>query len=152
MDDEPPVPPQWAAIPDYAVTVQSYMQTAPSYIYPWGYGLPGTQGPPRLFAAAEGDVGTSNQLQPPSKPQPPAGPPPVPPVIPQRWALPRYPSPPKLPDPPAPWVLADNNQGPWAGLKPNIVKEPENFNSDSNDIAWFFSQCDMYFSVFNQYF
>ncbi len=33
-----------------------------------------------------------------------------------------------------------------------MVKEPENFSGDSNDIAWFFSQCDMYFSVFNQYF
>ncbi len=37
-------------------------------------------------------------------------------------------------------------------LKPNLVKEPDNFNGDSNDISRFFSQCDMYFSVFNQYF
>lgn len=49
-------------------------------------------------------------------------------------------------------MLAANNQGPWVALKPNMVKEPKNFSGDSNDIAQFFSQCDMYFSVFNQYF
>ncbi len=88
MEDELPVLPQWAAIPDYVITVQSYAQKALSYVYPRGYGLPGTQGPPRLFAAAEGDVRTSNQPPPPSKPQPPAGPPLILPVIPQRWAPP----------------------------------------------------------------
>ncbi|PBK86726.1 hypothetical protein ARMGADRAFT_1086231 [Armillaria gallica] len=82
---------------------------------------------------------------------PPAGLPPPPPPGPLQgprwWALP-----PPPPDPPAPWNLVPDNQGPWAALKPNMVKEPENFNGDSNDIARFFSQCDMYFSVFNQYF
>ncbi len=33
-----------------------------------------------------------------------------------------------------------------------MVKEPKNFSGDSNDITRFFSQCNMYFSVFNQYF
>ncbi len=33
-----------------------------------------------------------------------------------------------------------------------MVKVPDNFNGDSNDIARFFSQCNMYFSVFNQHF
>ncbi len=149
MEDEPPIPLQRAAVPDYA-------GVALSYAYPRGYGLPGTQGLSRLFAVAiTGDeAGPLDQPQPPSKLPPPGGPPqpPVIPVVPLRWAPPRYLSPPKLPDPPTPWVLAADDQGPWAALKPNMVKEPENFNGDSNDIARFFSQCDMYFSVFNQYF
>ncbi len=44
------------------------------------------------------------------------------------------------------------NLGPWATLKPEMVKVPDNFNGDSNDIARFFSQCDMYFLIFNQHF
>ncbi len=144
MTDEPPVPPPQAEMPVY---------TAPSYAYPRRYGPPGTQGPSRLFAAAtNNELGTSNQ--PPGKPQPPSRPPPPsnPPVIPGRWAPPCYPSLLKPPDPPAPWVLDANNPGPWGALKPNMVQEPEDFSGDSNDIARFFSQCDMYFSVFNQYF
>ncbi|PBK90593.1 hypothetical protein ARMGADRAFT_1082851 [Armillaria gallica] len=102
--------------------------------------------------------------QPPPRPpqplqQPPAGPPPPPPPGPpgplqgpRWWGPPCYPPPPGPPDPPAPWNLDPNNQGLWANLKPNMVKELDNFNGDSNDIARFFSQCDMYFSVFNQYF
>ncbi len=33
-----------------------------------------------------------------------------------------------------------------------MVRVPDNFNGNSNDIACFFSQCDMYFLVFNQHF
>ncbi len=127
-----------------------------------GYGPPGSQGPSRLFAATiSGDgAGPSNApqvpAQPPSKPQPPSGPPPSGPLPlppgPPRWALPRYPPPPGPPDPPAPWVLDAANLGPWASLKPEMVKVPDNFNGDSNDITRFFSQCDMYFSIFNQHF
>ncbi len=65
---------------------------------------------------------------------------------------PRYPAPPGPPDPPAPWVLDAANLGPWASLKPEMVKVPDDFHGDSNDIARFFSQCDMYFSIFNQHF
>ncbi len=86
-----------------------------------------------------------------SPPPPPTGPP-VPPIAPMRWAPPCHPSPLKPPDPPDPWILTRDEPGPWGALKPNMVKEPDNFNGNSNDIAQFFSQCDMYFSVFNQYF
>ncbi|PBK81146.1 hypothetical protein ARMGADRAFT_1091577 [Armillaria gallica] len=147
MADSPSVPPQRAQMPT------TYAYTVPSYFYPQGYGPPGTQGLARLFAAASvDDSGTLNQ--PPTKPQPPSGPPgpATPPVNPMRWALPRYLPPPEPPDPPAPWVLNPNNLGPWAALKPNMVKEPDSFSGNSNDIARFFSQCDMYFSVYNQYF
>ncbi len=96
MEDEPLVLLQQAAVPDYTSAVLSYAYTAPSHAYPRGYGLPGTQGPSRLFAAAiTGDkAGPSNQPQPPDKLQPPSGPPPPPivPAIPPRWAPPRYPS------------------------------------------------------------
>ncbi len=44
------------------------------------------------------------------------------------------------------------DQGPLVTLKLNMVREPDNFSSDSNNIARFFSQCDMYFSIFNEYF
>ncbi|PBK90271.1 hypothetical protein ARMGADRAFT_1083133 [Armillaria gallica] len=149
---------------DYA---QSY--PVPSYIYPRGYGPPDARGYARPFAGAGTDQppppppGPQQPAQPPPgppqpPPPPPAGPPPGPPGPPgplqgpRRWGPPRYPPPPGPPDPPAPWNLDPNNQGPWANLKPNMVKEPDNFNGDSNDIARFFSQCDMYFSVFNQYF
>ncbi|PBK79087.1 hypothetical protein ARMGADRAFT_1093471 [Armillaria gallica] len=160
------------AAPTYPVYAQSY--PIPSYIYPRGYGPPNARGYARPFAGAGTDQPAPPvPLQPPAQPpgppdppqqpnQPPAGPlPPLPPPPPgppgplqgpRCWAPPRYPPPPPLPDPPAPWNLDQNNQGPWANLKPNMVKEPENFNGDSNDIARFFSQCDMYFSVFNQYF
>ncbi len=154
MEDKPPVPPQRAAVPDYPRWEPGYTPNQPSYAYPHGYGPPGTQGPSRLFAAAltKGEAGPSNLPQvpvpPPSKPQPP----PPPPDIPQRWAPPRYPPPPGPPDPPAPWVLDAANLGPWASLKPEMVKVPDNFNGNSNDIARFFSQCDMYFSIFNQHF
>ncbi len=33
-----------------------------------------------------------------------------------------------------------------------MVKVPDDFLGDSNDIARFFSQCDMYFLIFNQHF
>ncbi len=158
MDNKPPVPPQRAVVPEYPRWEPGYAPVQPSYTYPHGYGPPGTQGRSRLFAAAiTGDKAESSgapqiPVQPPGRPQPPSGLPPSPPVIPQRWAPLRYPLPPGLPDPPAPWVLATDNLGPWALLKPEIVKVPDNFNGDSNDIAQFFSQCDMYFSVFNQHF
>ncbi len=154
MDDKHPVPLPRATMPTSAHITLGYTYATPSYVYPQGYGPPCTQGPPRLFAAASTEAGPSNQPQPLGKPQPPSGPPPPPvvPAIPQRWAPPRFPSPPKPLDPPAPWTLDKNLQGPWVALKPNMVREPNNFNGDSNDIARFFSQCDMYFSVFNQYF
>ncbi len=38
MNDEPPVPPQRAAVPDYASAVLNYMYAMPSHTYPWGYG------------------------------------------------------------------------------------------------------------------
>ncbi|PBK83245.1 hypothetical protein ARMGADRAFT_1089599 [Armillaria gallica] len=142
MRDSPLVLPQRAMMPTYTYVV-------PSYAYPWRYGPPGSQGPSRLFAMAGiDDEGTLNQ------PQLPSGPPrpPAPPVGPMRWAPPRYPPPPGPPDPPAPWILAADNQGPWAALKPNMVKKPDGFSGDLNVITRFFSQCDMYFSVFNQYF
>ncbi|PBK91055.1 hypothetical protein ARMGADRAFT_1082284 [Armillaria gallica] len=150
------------APPVHPVYAQSY--PIPSYIYPCGYGPPDARGYARPFAGAGTDQPVPPQLpQPPVPPQqpnqPPAGPPPPPPPGPpgplpgpRRWAPPRYPPPPPPPDPPAPWNLDPNNQGLWANLKPNMVKEPDNFNGDSNDIARFFSQCDMYFSIFNQYF
>lgn len=153
MNDSPPVPPQRSEMR------MTYAYAAPSYFYPRGYGPPSSQGPARLFAAAGVDEpGTSNQPpvppQQPAKPQPPSGPPGpgAPPIDQMRWAPPRYPPPPGPPDPPAPWMLDPNNLGPWAALKPNMVREPESFSGDSNDIARFFSQCDMYFSVYNQYF
>ncbi len=157
MDDEPPVPPPRADIAEYPRWGLDTAFERPSYAYPHGYGPPGLQGPSRLFAAAiMGDEAGPSDIpqapdQPP-KPSFPSGPPPVVPAHPQRWVPPRYPSPPKPPDPPAPWVLDANDQGPWSALKPTMVKEPDNFNGDSNDIARFFSQCDMYFLVFNQYF
>ncbi len=50
MEDEPPVPPQWAAVPAYASMVPSYAHAVPSYVhaalsytYPQGYGPPSTQ-------------------------------------------------------------------------------------------------------------
>ncbi len=89
--------------------------------------------------------------QPPSKPQPPSRTATAT-TRPPRWAPPRYPPPPGPPDPPAPWVLDVANLGPWVLLKPEMVKVPDNFNGDSNDIAQFFSKCDMYFSIFNQHF
>ncbi len=143
MDDELLVPPQQATVPDYPRWKLGYTPAKPSYVYPRGYGPPGTQGWPRLFAAAVADdgVGPSDALQQPDKPQLPkglpTGPPPVPPVISQKWAPPQYPPPPPPPDPLAPWVLDEHNQGPWAALKPSMVKEPENFNGNSNDIARF---------------
>ncbi len=159
MDDEPPVPPQRAVVPDYPRWEPGYAPIQLSYAYPCGYGPPGSQGPSRLFAAViSGDgAGPLNvpqvPTQPPSKLQPPSGPPPSrpPPPLPgpPRWAPPRYPPP---PDPLVPWVLDAANLGPWASLKPEMVKVPNNFNGDSNDIARFFSQCDMYFSIFNQHF
>ncbi len=157
MDNEPPVVPPWASVPDYPMWGFGSAPIQPSYAYPRGYGPPGTQGPSRIFAAAIADEGGPSDApqiptRPSDKPQPPSGPPPVIPAHPQRWVPPRYPSPPKPPDPPAPWVLDANDQGPWSALKPTMVKEPDNFNGDSNDIARFFSQYDMYFSVFNQYF
>ncbi len=130
MDDEPPVPPQWAAVPDYPRWEPGYAPVQLSYMYPCRYGPPGSQGPSRLFAAAiSGDgTGPSNVPQvpdqPPSKPQPPSGPPP-----------PQYLPLPGPPDPPAPWVLDAANLGPWASLKPEMVKVPDNFNGNSNDIA-----------------
>ncbi|PBK91898.1 hypothetical protein ARMGADRAFT_1081309 [Armillaria gallica] len=86
MQDSPPVPPCQALIPTYAYVV-------PSYIYPRGYGLPGSQGPSRLFAMAHiDDAGLSTQpLQPPeNKLQPPFRPPGLiaPLIIPKRWAPP----------------------------------------------------------------
>ncbi len=156
MTDKPPILPQWATIPDYTSAVLSYAYAMPSHAYPRGYRPPGTQGPSRLFAAAitGNEAGPSDQPQLLNKPQPPSRlpQPPAVPVAPPRWAPPCYPLPPKPPDPPIPWVLATDNEGPWAALKPNMVKEPKNFNGDSNNIARFFSQCDMYFLVFNQYF
>ncbi len=147
MADEPPVPPRRAEVPVY--TVPNYTYTTLTYAYSQGYGPPGMQGQPRLFAVAtDQEPGTSNE---PPKPQPPSGPPPLP-TVPMRWAPPRYPSHPKLPSPPDPWVLTRDEPGPWGALKPNMVREPDNFNGDSSDITRFFSQCDMYFSVFNQYF
>ncbi|PBK99963.1 hypothetical protein ARMGADRAFT_1074790 [Armillaria gallica] len=107
--------------------------------------LPYTAFFPWLFAVASiNDMGTSDQPQPPSKPQLPSRPPgpPGPPTASRRWALPRYLPLLGPPDPPAPWVLAADNQGPWAALKPNMVKEPENFNGDFNNIAQFFSYKD----------
>ncbi len=92
MEDEPPIPPQRAAIFDYASTVPSHVHVALSYMYPRGYGPSGTQGPSRLFAVAiTGDeAGPSYQPQPPSKPPPPGRPtqPPVIPIVPSRsaWA------------------------------------------------------------------
>ncbi len=140
MADEPLVLPQQAEVPVYAV---------PSYTYPHGYGPPGMQGPSQLFTAAtDNEPGTLDQ---PPKPPHPTGPT-APPVVPMRWAPPHHPSLPKPPDPPDPWILIRDEPGPWGMLKPNLVKEPDNFNGDSNDISRFFSQCDMYFSVFNQYF
>ncbi len=98
MDDEPPVPPPWAAIPNYPRWEPGYAPIQPSYAYPRGYGPPGTQGRSRLFTATiTGDEAESSgapqvPIQPP-KPQPPPSGLPLPPsVIPQRWALPRYPS------------------------------------------------------------
>ncbi len=82
--------------------------------------------------------------QPPT--QPPAG------TAAQFWVAPQFPLPPKPPDPPNPWVLTTADPGPWGNLKPNIAKEPTPFKGESGDIACFFSQCDMYFSIFNQYF
>ncbi len=160
MDDEPPIPPPRATVPDYSRWEPGYTPAQPSYAYPRGYGPPGSQGPSRLFAAAAGGdgAGPSNvpqvPVQLPDKPQPPSGPPPSgpPPLGPPRWAPPRYPPPPGPPDPPAPWVLDAANLGPWASLKPEMVKVPDDFHGDSNDIARFFSQCDMYFSIFNQHF
>ncbi len=145
LQDEPPVPPRWAEIPVYA-------RMELSYAYLQGYGLPGMQEPSWLFTAATGnEPGTSDQAQ--NKPQPPGLPQlPAPPIIPRRWVAPHHPSPPKPPDPPDPWLLTRDEPGPWGALKLNMVKEPRDFSSDSNDIAWFFSQCNMYFSVFNQYF
>ncbi len=162
MDDEPPVLPQRAVIPIYPRWEPGIHPPSRVTHIPRGYGPPGSQGPSRLFAAAigSGGVGPSDvpqvPVQPPGKPQPPSGPPPsgppLPPAGPPRWAPPRYPPPPGPPDPPAPWVLDAANLGPWASLKPEMVKVPDDFNGDSNDIARFFSQCDMYFSIFNQHF
>ncbi len=145
MDDEPPMPPQQAAVLDYPRWEPGYAPAQPSYAYPHGYGPPGSQGPSRLFAAAISSdrAGPSNvpqvPTQPPGKPQPPSGPPPsgppLPPLGPPRWAPPRYPPPPGPPDPLAPWVLDAANLGPWASLKPEMVKVPNDFSSDSNDIA-----------------
>ncbi len=145
MDDEPPVPPQRAAIPEYPRWEPGYAPAQSSYAYPRGYGPPGSQGPSRLFAAAAGSDGAGSSgvppgpVQPPDKPQPPSrlppsGPPP-PPAGPRRWAPPRYPPPPRPPDPPAPWTLDAANLGPWASLKPEMVKVPDDFSGDSNDIA-----------------
>lgn len=161
MDYEPQVPPPQVPIPAYAKPIMTYTYARPSYAYPQGYGPPGTQRPPRLFAATTDGAGPSNPTQPAvpptdtlNKPPIPSGPP-LPPggaILPPRWVPPRYPSPPKPPDLPNPWILDENNQGLWSALKPVIVKEPDNFNGDSSDITWFFSQCDMYFAIFNQYF
>ncbi len=148
MSNSLPIPLQWARIPTYAYAV-------PSYAYPQEYGPPGSQGPSRLFAAANNDSARpSNVPQQPDKPPPsPPGPSVSRPPLPlQRWAPPHYPPPPGPLEPPAPWVLDADNLGPWVTLKPNIVKEPDNFNGDSNDITWFFSQCNMYFLIFNQHF
>ncbi len=155
MDDEPPVLPQRAAVPGYPRWEPGYAPAQPSYAYPHGYGPPGSQGPSRLFAAAAGGDGAGTSrvppgpVQPPDKPQPLSGPPPS--GL-RRWAPPRYPPLPGPPDPPALWTLDAANLGPWASLKPEMVKVPDDFNGDSNDIARFFSQCDMYFSIFNQHF
>ncbi len=118
MQDEPPVPLQQAKVPIYA-------RAELSYAYLQGHGLPGTQGPSQLFAAATNNeprtLGQAqNKLQPPGLPQLPA---------------PRHPSPPKPPDPPNPWLLTRDEPGPWGALKPNMVKEPGDFNGDSNNIA-----------------
>ncbi len=106
-----------------------------SYAYPRGYGLPGMQEPSWLFTAATGnEPGTSDQAQ--NKPQPPGLPQlPAPPIIPRRWVAPHHPSLPKPPDPPDPWLLTRDEPGPWGALKLNMVKEPMDFSSDSNDIA-----------------
>ncbi len=160
MDDEPPVPPQRATMPDYSRWEPGYTPAQPSYAYPRGYGPPGSQGLSRLFAAAarrwcgtvERTSGTrstalTSHNRRAARHQADchhSGPP--------RWAPPRYPPPPGPPDPPAPWVLDTANLGPWASLKPEMVKVPDDFHGDSNDIARFFSQCDMYFSIFNQHF
>ncbi len=79
MEDEPPVSPQQATVPDYASAVPSYAYVVPSYVYPQGYGPPGTQGASRLFAAAITDnkAGPSDQPQLTDKLQPPDGPPPI---------------------------------------------------------------------------
>ncbi len=82
MEDELPVPPRRAAVPDYPRWEPGYTPAQPSYAYPRGYGPPGMQGPSRLFAATiSGDgAGPSNipqvPEQPSSKPQPPSGSPP----------------------------------------------------------------------------
>ncbi len=44
------------------------------------------------------------------------------------------------------------NTGPWPDLKPKISRESNPFKGESSDIACFFSQCKMYFSIYNQFF
>lgn len=44
------------------------------------------------------------------------------------------------------------NPGPWPDLKPKIARELNLFKGESTNITCFFSQCKMYFSVFNQFF
>ncbi len=158
MVDEPPVPPRRAAVPDYPRWEPGYAPAQPSYVYPRGYGPPGSQGPSRLFATAAGGDGAGpsggnlrnlrshlashNRRVDCHRHHPGC----------TDGHCPDIPPPPGPPDPPAPWVLDAANLGPWASLKPEMVKVPDNFNGDSNDIARFFSQCDMYFSIFNQHF
>ncbi|PBK82712.1 hypothetical protein ARMGADRAFT_1090035 [Armillaria gallica] len=122
--------------PDHPIEVPAQYQRPQVDLPPMGYTPePMADKPPVPLQQAI----ISTYTYAPSKPQLPTRLP-APPVAPGRWVLPRYPSPPKPPDPLAPWVLATDDQGPWAVLKPNIVKEPENFNGNSNDIAQFFSQ------------
>ncbi len=68
MDDEPPVPPQRATIPDYPRWEPGYAPVQPSYAYPCGYGPPGSQGPSRLFAAAISSDGAGPSDVPPGTP------------------------------------------------------------------------------------
>ncbi|KAK0234845.1 hypothetical protein EDD85DRAFT_955714 [Armillaria nabsnona] len=67
------------------------------------------------------------------------------------WPLPRHPSPPGPPAQPGPWPLLDGHTMPYDSLKPTILREVQPFKGDSGDIRRFFSQCEMHFSLHNNY-
>ncbi|KAK0243611.1 hypothetical protein EDD85DRAFT_944929 [Armillaria nabsnona] len=67
------------------------------------------------------------------------------------WPLPRHPSPPGPPGQPGPWPLADGHTAPYDALKPTILREVQPFKGESGDIRCFFSQCEMHFSLYNNY-
>ncbi|SJL11308.1 uncharacterized protein ARMOST_14711 [Armillaria ostoyae] len=67
-----------------------------------------------------------------------------------RWSLPR-PPPKWYQDPPQPTGAADDN-APWLGIKPVMIRPPIPFLGKYDDIERFIGDCCMYFEVYASYF